>query len=199
MDKQILQESYKLFHQFGIRSVTMEDISKHLSISKKTLYKYFSKKEDLVYQIAKGKIKANELKCIEICNASDNAIHEMILMMQILRELFKGMNSSVLFDLQKYYNKAWQLMEEHQNVFVRHLIEKNLARGIKEQLYRKDINIAILAKLRLEEVRLSFNPLVFEGHTLEEVQLSLLEHFMLGITTIKGHTMANEYKENTNE
>lgn len=199
LNNHILREAYKLFHQFGVKSITMDDISKHLSISKKTLYKHFANKEELVYQIANGQISNNECQCIETCEKAVNAIHELMLMMMTLRELFKGMNPSLLFDLQKYHPTAWGVMEKHQNEFVRKMIEQNLHRGISEGLYREDINVSILAKLRMEEIRLSFDPTVFIGHTLEEVQVVLLEHFMMGITTMEGHELANKYKNNINE
>jgi AcrR family transcriptional regulator len=197
--QQIFQESFKLFHQYGIKSVSMDDIAKKLSISKKTLYKHFSNKQDLVYQIVSHQAKSNESDCICVTEKSDNAIHELMLMMITLREMFKGMNPSLLFDLQKFYPKAWKIIEEQQDIFVKQMIFKNLKQGVEEGLYRSDINENILAELRLEEIKLTFNTEVFKGHAMEDVQICLLEHFMMGITTIKGHKLANEYKNKINE
>ncbi len=39
MKERIIKGSEELFFKFGIRSVTMDDIAKHLSVSKKTIAK----------------------------------------------------------------------------------------------------------------------------------------------------------------
>ena len=44
----IVEEADKLFCQYGFKSVTMDDIAKHLGISKKTIYQHFSDKNELV-------------------------------------------------------------------------------------------------------------------------------------------------------
>ena len=46
--KKIITESVELFMKFGVRSVTMDDIAKHLGISKKTIYQHFKDKEEII-------------------------------------------------------------------------------------------------------------------------------------------------------
>ena len=77
------------------------------------------------------------------------------------------------------------------------MVENNLRRGIKEGLYRPDINIKVLAKLRIEQVELAMNPAVFPPakFNIGDVQVTLLDHFLHGITTLKGHKLINKYKQ----
>lgn len=194
---QILEESYKLFHQFGIKSITMDDIAKHLSISKKTLYKHFKSKKDIVYEVMKKQIDYTETFSLKVFSESDNAIHELFRVMEMIRKIFHGMNASLLFDLQKYHPKSWRLMEDHQRNFVQDLIGKTLQRGMEEGLFRKDLNVNILIKLRLEEMKSAFDPIIFPSteYNMEEVQIVLMEHFILGITTLEGHEMVLEYQK----
>lgn len=201
MENAIIETSFKLFHRYGIKSVTMDDLSKEMGMSKKTLYKYFANKEALVKEVTKAQIQFNQNNCLQIANNAENAIHELILMMGSLRELFHDINPSLIFDLQKYHPKVWKIMEEHQNTFIQEMIVANLERGIKEGLYRKKLKLTILARLRMHELWLSFNPDSFpsDQFKMEEVQLELLEHFMFGISTIKGHELANQYKKQINE
>ncbi|MFN9581658.1 MAG: TetR/AcrR family transcriptional regulator, partial [Bacteroidota bacterium] len=46
----ILSESQQLFLRYGFKSITMDDISRELGISKKTLYQFFTDKNELVHQ-----------------------------------------------------------------------------------------------------------------------------------------------------
>ena len=47
----ILEQVVRLYHRYGIKSVTMDEVAKQLGISKKTIYDFFSDKEDLVKQV----------------------------------------------------------------------------------------------------------------------------------------------------
>ena len=197
IQEQILIESYKLFHKYGIKSVTMDDIAKQLSMSKKTLYKHYKNKKELVMKIMEVQIADTENRCINMFESADNAIHELLLVMEMIKTIFHDINPSLLFDLQKYHPKSWLLMENHQNGFVHDMIEKALVRGVKEKLFRESLNIKILTKLRLEEMKASFNSEIFSPleYNMEEVQIVMMEHFILGITTLKGHEMALEYQK----
>jgi AcrR family transcriptional regulator len=46
--ERILIKAEELFMQFGIRSVSMDDIANNLGMSKKTLYQYYADKDELV-------------------------------------------------------------------------------------------------------------------------------------------------------
>jgi AcrR family transcriptional regulator len=46
--KKILKAAENLFMKYGVRSISMDDISRHLAVSKKTLYQHFADKEDIV-------------------------------------------------------------------------------------------------------------------------------------------------------
>lgn len=192
----IINQSYQLFHKYGIRSVTMDDIAKELSMSKKTLYKYFSNKKDLVFHIMKGQIQDSEKRSFELVKKSKNAIHEFFMVMEMVKTIFHNINPSLLYDLQKYHPKSWALMEKHQNEFIYDMIFQNLKKGIEEKLFRKNLNIEVLVKLRIEEMKTSFNPEIFPPpkYNMEEVQIVMMEHFILGITTLEGHKLANEYQ-----
>ena len=51
MDQQkeiIVQTAIRMFHQLGIRNVSIDDICSELRISKKTFYTHFQQKEELV-------------------------------------------------------------------------------------------------------------------------------------------------------
>ena len=175
----------------------MDDIAKQLSMSKKTLYKHYKNKKELVMKIMEVQIADTENRCINMFESADNAIHELLLVMEMIKTIFHDINPSLLFDLQKYHPKSWLLMENHQNGFVHDMIEKALVRGVKEKLFRESLNIKILTKLRLEEMKASFNSEIFSPleYNMEEVQIVMMEHFILGITTLKGHEMALEYQK----
>ncbi|HEX6193727.1 MAG TPA: helix-turn-helix domain-containing protein, partial [Chitinophagaceae bacterium] len=54
--ERIQNKAEELFMQFGIRSVSMDDIANNLGMSKKTVYQYFVDKDELVEAVVQAHI-----------------------------------------------------------------------------------------------------------------------------------------------
>lgn len=197
----ISEAAFGLFCQNGIKSVSMDDIAQHLSMSKKTIYKWFSNKDEIVYASVKGYLSTIECDCECIFSAAGNAIEQLFNVMGMTRRIFSTIHPSVFHDLQKYHASAWRLWQEHKSKYMLSQIKANLERGIVEGLYRKDLDVEVIARLRLVQIELPFDNRIFPRHEfeLQHVQMAALEHFMLGIATLKGHKLINEYKHITEE
>src|SRR6202000_2790704 len=63
--ERILSKAADLFMRYGIRSITMDEIASQLGISKKTIYQFFTDKDDLVSAVIEREISANEMECVE--------------------------------------------------------------------------------------------------------------------------------------
>jgi len=197
----ILTESLGMFFRQGIRRVTMDDIANHLAVSKKTIYSCFKDKDEIVQKACESFLNENRCMLKEYSQESKDAIHEIIISMQKLHETFSNLNPVLFDDMQRYYPKTWKLFLKFKEESIAATIEKNLKKGIAEQLYRPDINLKILVRLRLEEVAMGMNAEVFppSQFKIHEVQLALLDHFLHGIVTVKGHRLINKYKNITDE
>lgn len=194
--ERILVKANELFHRYGIRSVSMDDIAVQLGMSKKTLYQYYTDKEELVHAVFDVILATNKNNCIECTKKGDNAIHEVFLSFDIMEEMLKTMNPSVLFDMQKYHPAAYRKFEEFKNSFLYKIIKGNLDRGVKEELYRDDIDTDIMTRYRLYSVLLSFNPEVFPTVKTNAVfiEQQLIECFVYGLATPKGYKLIEKYK-----
>ena len=195
--ERIMQAAHELFYQFGIRSITMDDIARHLSISKKTIYRFFDEKDQIVNACCNGDLFDHNCRMEEIAKSSKDAIHEIMGVMNHLSGMFSAMNPNLFYDLQKFHPDAWKAFRNFKDQKMMMMVEDNLKRGIKEGLYRADINIKVLARLRIEQVELGLNPVIFppSKFNFREVQLALLDHFIHGITTLKGHKLINKYRQ----
>lgn len=194
--ERILVKSHELFNRYGIRSVSMDDIAAQLGMSKKTLYQYYTDKDELVNAMFDSTLNINKSNCLECSNKGENAIHEVFLSFDIMEEMLKTMNPSVLFDMQKYHPSAYKKFEEFRNGFLYKIIKSNLDRGVKEELYRPEIDTDILSRYRLHSVLLSFNPEIFSTIKTSHVHIEqqLLECFLYGLATSKGQKLIQKYK-----
>jgi AcrR family transcriptional regulator len=199
--ERIIQGGEDLFLTAGIKSVTMDDIAKHLGMSKKTIYQFFKDKNELVIALVKKKLQQDEDHICSIINQSGNVIEEMINMMKGSEEIFSRINPIVIHDLQKYHPEAWQHFQSFKADVIVHTLEELLTKGIKQGYIRPDIDVKIMARMRVNQVEMGFNPNVFPVTEFStwKVQYQFLEHFNYGICTLKGYKLLNQYKNINDE
>ena len=190
-----------LFMRYGVRSISMDDIARHLSVSKKTLYQHFADKEDIVTVTCKAHLERHESEFMSIRKTARNAIEELFHLSQCVRKNLQDMNPSLLFDLQKYHPKAWSVWLNHKNKFIRESVVHNLKEGIAEGYFRPEMDPEIIAAVRLEMIQIAFNEELFprEKYRLPEVQMQIFDHFIFGLLTDKGRKLYLKYKEVNNK
>ncbi|TGE20396.1 TetR/AcrR family transcriptional regulator [Hymenobacter aquaticus] len=195
----ILVAAIELFMRNGIRSVSMDDIATHLAMSKKTLYKWFENKDQIVLAVMQSRLTREEGDCEQAFATGSNAIEAMFNLVTWHKEMLASIHPSIFHDLQKYYPQAWLLFEQHKNTFILEKILTNLGRGMAEGLYRADLDVEVLARLHLAEIELMFNNVVFppKQFGLQRVNIVMIEHFLTGISTLKGHRLINQYRQVT--
>lgn len=200
-DIRILSAADDLFNRYGIKSVTMDDISKSLGMSKKTIYQHFEDKNQLVLTLVQRTIEEHQTKYNEATKSARNAVEEIVRMMQFTSDTFSRANPNKFYDLQKYHPAGWQLFRQYKEEIVMNQVIANLEKGRKQGLYRTDFSIKILARLRLEEIEMAMHPQYYTDDRLSmhEVQVQLLDHYLHGICTLKGHKLLNKYKQLTEE
>jgi AcrR family transcriptional regulator len=185
---EIVEKSALVFLKFGIRAVTMDDLARELGMSKKTIYKYFSDKDELVKTIIQLKTQGDRELCVIACQQAENAIDEMIRISEFVSEMLKDVHSSVFFDLQKYHRESWEIMEDHKNTFVRNQIKGNIERGIKEGIYRENGDPDILSKAYVATMGALFDGATFPSneYKFSKVLNQIIRFQIRGLANEKG-------------
>ncbi len=191
----ILEGSQELFFRYGIKSITMDDIARHLGMSKKTIYQSYSDKSAIVDELLMKSLRADRENFDQIKERSDNVVTELCSCMDCITDIFSRVNPVLFSDLQKYHPVSWKKFTDFKQEYIFENIKDSLERGKKEGLIRKNINSDILATIRVEMIEISMNQMLFPPNkfNLVEVQRTLHEHFMFGVFTLKGHELYNKY------
>ncbi|AYL95604.1 TetR/AcrR family transcriptional regulator [Mucilaginibacter celer] len=199
--ERIIKGAEDLFLTSGIRSITMDDIARHLGMSKKTIYQFFRDKNELVVALTKKKLQEDEDQINEIEAKSNNVIEEMINTTKCSEEIFSRINPVVIHDLQKYHPEAWTDFQNFKADFLIQKMEQLLTKGMAQGYIRKDIDVKIIARMRVNQVELGFNTSIFPVSEFSpwKVQVQFLDHFNYGICTLEGYKLLDEYKKKNNE
>ncbi|MDA0195406.1 MAG: TetR/AcrR family transcriptional regulator [Bacteroidetes bacterium] len=186
--EKIIVKADELFRLYGVKSITMDEIARELGMSKKTIYQYFKDKDEIVYEATQHILDHDKCEFEAIQKEAPNSIEELLLLSKCLRRNFENMNPSILFDLKRYYPRAWDLFIAVKENFFKESVRRTLKRGIKEGNFRPEIHIEVLTILRLEQVQMSFDPRIFprDKFDFKEVQMQFFDHFVNGIMTEKG-------------
>jgi AcrR family transcriptional regulator len=195
--ERIRQKAHDLFMQYNLRSVSMDDIANGLGISKKTIYQYYADKDELVNEVVGKIIEHNQSVCDFDRSSADNAIHELFMAMDLVEEIFRSMNPSLMFDMQKYYPTAFQKFLKHKNDYLYGVIRGNIVRGIREELYRPEVKVDVLARYRVESIVLPFHPDFHSKvkQSLAEIEEELTYHYLFGLVSQKGYKLTLKYQQ----
>lgn len=186
--KEILEQATKLFMRLGIKSMTMDDVAAQLRISKKTLYEHFTDKNDLVEQVVAGVCKHHRETINAICERGLNAIDENHEITKFIVAQIGGVHPSVQFDLQKYHPKAWAVLDETERNDIHRCVSSNLRKGIKDGLYRDDLDVEVITRLYVSRMDATWDGRVFppEQFNISDVLWKHFEYHIRGIASRKG-------------
>jgi TetR/AcrR family transcriptional regulator, cholesterol catabolism regulator len=162
----IVEKVSELYQHYGIKSVTMDDVARHLCISKKTLYEYFKDKEDLVKNVVSVNHEKVDGLFSEVVKKNRNAIQELLEVYGLIHDMYRDYNPSMEYDIRKYYPDLSSRIKKDRRKRLLETIYRNLAKGKKEGFYRKEMNTKIVAKLHVLRIE---NMLENELFTVEEI------------------------------
>jgi AcrR family transcriptional regulator len=197
----IREKAKELYLKYGIRSVSMDDIANQLGMSKKTIYQYFTDKNDLVDAVVEDDVCEMQADCMKCSEQAHDAIEEIFLTVDKVVEQLGNMNPMVLYDLEKFHVRAYQRFMEHKNKFLLQIIRHNLEWGIRDGLYRSNIDVDVLSRFRLESMMIPFNIDLFppSRYKLADVTKEIIEHFVFGLASQKGHKLILKYQQLRNK
>ena len=186
--EKIVNGALELYMRMGVKSVNMDEVATNLGISKKTLYVYFDNKQDLVNHCFQ---KHYDLVS-EIINTSaaqfENAIDELFAIDESCSIIMKQTNPYLLGELKRYYPNTWALIEQLKQKVLFNIMKKNLNKGIKQEIYRKEIDVDVIAKLMINRIDTLINEEVFPltQYDFRKLLTEIRIYHLRGIATKKG-------------
>jgi AcrR family transcriptional regulator len=191
----ILAGATNLFMRIGIKSVSMDDIARDIGVSKKTIYKHYSDKKDLVLKVIEADHQQEMQECARCCDTGKNAVQKMIDISRYISNQHKDINPTVIYDLQKYYPEAWNRVQLYQTEFIQCFIGQNIEEGKNEVLYRSDLDIYTTAFMYGTLIRGMMEQLAFKENTynFKTLHLQMVSYHLYGICTTAGRTYLKQH------
>jgi len=189
MQDKILHTASQLFLSLGFKSVTMDDIADKMGISKKTIYEYYTNKTALIaastHYVFDQITKNIDTVCHNDCDASPIKI---LFDLNTFMQEHINEDSAPEYQLQKYYPKIAESLQKKKFEIMTAGITENLEKGIELGLYRKNINIPIIARFYYVAVNNLKNSEIFqsENYKISALMNTFLQYHIRAIATTKG-------------
>jgi AcrR family transcriptional regulator len=192
--ERIIEGAAELFRTYGIKSVTMDTLACHLVMSKRTIYEIFADKDELLIGVLKWMAEKQREIVKRVLAESENAIVAIFKLLEINRDHFQQMSPAFQADIKKFHHEVLmrkadkcEMPDYSNNIEV-------IQKGIKEKLFRKDINAELVNRCMFYMVRsiMDNNLYPFEEFTRRDVIRNVIINYLRGISTTAGVDLINK-------
>jgi AcrR family transcriptional regulator len=191
----IIKKASELFFSYGVKSISMEDVARSTGTSKKTLYQTVADKNELVNKVVDEFILYQIQVNKQAGTTPKNAIDEVFKRSTISFSALASVNFSFFYDLEKFFPAGWKKMTAYKHTIMLPCIIQNLERGIKEGLYRADLDIPFIANIRLQQITAALNPLPSDKNKgVQKIMNALTEFYLYSITNTRGRQLIKKLK-----
>jgi AcrR family transcriptional regulator len=180
--KKILQEAEDLAFEVGYRRFNMDDLSRRLRMSKKTIYETFSSKDELFASALNHRAAKILRRAQEILDLDEDAMTKLYLMSKHVVDEVSHIKPSLVKEVETYFPDVFGVYGDFYQKIVNTLI-RIIEQGENSGEFRCDVNPVVLAYMVQGIVEFSRNPylLIESGLSLEDVYTTFMKILMEGM------------------
>jgi AcrR family transcriptional regulator len=194
--ERIIEAASELFGKQGVRSVTMDDLAKHLGISKRTIYENFNDKETILIACLDDYYEKNGNFVKKTFNDSNNVAEAILFMLRKDAEQASKTHQNIMEDIRKYFPKVFKGLLHRYNTEKGTWFENLIKRGINEGVFLENLNPSILVHFfNLQTDYITHNDVLMNKFTISEIFENIAMTFLRGICTDKGIKIIDKYRE----
>ena len=191
-EKIIEQIEDKLFAE-GFYKTTMDEVASELGMSKKTIYKFFPSKDDLVMAIAKHFMGRMKSKILPALNSDKNAIEKLGDLINILAKGSEKISQKRMEEMKKHFPEIWIEIDKFRTQMMFGNITRVIDQGKKEGLFI-DYPTNIIMNILVVSVRTIVTPdfILNNNFSIIEAARYAFKIIIGGIVTEKGKKVFNQ-------
>jgi len=193
ISERLLMTAMQEFMQYGFSRISMDDLAIRMGMSKKTLYKYYPSKEELVKAVLElRKQRASELMAFIETKVPKHAFGEKIVQVsQKVAEFLSEIQPHVMFDLKKSFPLIFDDFDTFRKASIVKGFTIALNEGRASGVFRDDIPIELAVHMHLTLISTMMNPEYLSSlpYTPLQVFNMILRCTMEGLCTNKGRSI----------
>ncbi len=183
--ERILEHARERFLHHGFSKVTVDELSVDLGMSKKTFYKFFPSKEELLRTIIYGMMKGVEGEMERIENSDKPFAERLADVMMLLGKNMGRISRAFQLDIQRFAPALWKEAETFRREHLITRIGRMILKAREEGIFREEINEVILVHMLLHSIQGIVNPdfLIQQSFSLNEAFRTIFKTLFEGALT----------------
>lgn len=194
--QRILRQAHALFYREGLYKTSMDEVAAELKISKKTIYKYFESKYDLIKEATFAMLKNSVKDVNTVLSEKTSAATKLSMLLQNYSNEVCQVSEKWIKDMRTHYPELWKEIENFRNEKVYDISKKLILQGRKEKIV-SDFPPEIVVEAYAATLRAIVNPafLLNCNCTMRDAIHHVFNILLHGILTEKGKHLYNEEKK----
>lgn len=189
--RRVIEAAAHAFQTKGIKDVTMDELARRLTMSKRTLYQLFADKEELLLECMAYHAEHERRYMKQALAGTDNVVSLILYAFERRMREAEDLPPQFLPELKKYPRVLRFLRERHDAQ-----VEQGVAflqRGKEQGLLRPEIDLRIVFEAMGALIEFSLNDEMLAAHTPTELSMNTLFVYLRGCTTPAGARLMDDY------
>ncbi len=199
--EKIFEYAIDKFLREGFYKTTMDDLASQLRMSKKTIYKYFPSKDELLKEVIFTFLSSRAAQIKAIIDSEENAVTKFFKLVEYLGSIIIRFSDKWISDIQMYTPLLWKEIDKFRTKMMYANLMKIIRQGINEG-YFVDKPAEIVVTIFVSSLRGTVNPdfIMNNKFSVTTALDTTLEILMNGIMSDKGKKIFGRLKaEKINE
>jgi len=145
--ERILEMAKDRLFKLGFNKVTLDELSTDLGISKKTMYKYFPSKDELVKTIVWMMLRRVEKEVQRITEEEKPFVHKLADLILYIGKTIGSFSKSFQMDMRRFAPLIWVEAEKFRQEHIVSKMIEMIRRAKKENVFRNDINDEVIVMM----------------------------------------------------
>lgn len=192
--QKILDFCENKFTQYGFWDISLDVLAKELRISKKTFYKYFSSKDEIIERVVEN-VTTKIAKSVEnIVKSEGTSPEKLFKLIEFISQRFITISEKWLADLSIHYPELWEGLENFRENMINKNLTEIIVQGQNEGLI-KEYPVNLIMTIYLSSIRGVANPkfIMNNNMSIDKAGSSMLIIITSGILTRKGRKVFRNY------
>jgi AcrR family transcriptional regulator len=163
--ERIIELAQDKFFQHGFNKVTLDELSGDLGISKKTMYKFFPSKEDLVRTVMRMLMKRVEKNISAITESQKPVIEKLAMVILFVGNEIGKISRAFQMDVQRFAPMLWKEVDKFRNEMILSRVAKLITEAKETGKFRTDVNDTVVLMIFINSVQSIVNPEILSKHS----------------------------------
>lgn len=189
------------FFRDGFARVLVDDIAEDLGISKKTIYKHFESKEELLRQIIQHTLAGVHATIQHIIASDKGFVEKLDDLMTFLGNRYQVISPLMIADCHRYLPDVWDAIQKFRRERITSNVKGLILDGIKGGYIRPELSVDVFLAAFVAGVEAVMTPSFLSNHPIDGRQAlrSFMMIFFQGILTGPARSRLSKIQHSANQ